>query len=228
MARLQSIPWARFTGEFLVIVLGVLAALAVDSWRDLKQEEELSQAYLRSLERDLVADSVMLTRASTVWQRKQASLDILLAVSQGGTDLTPDSVATLLRLSTSYGWMIPEGQVSAYKELESTGGLRLISDPELRSDIVSYYEDWRRQSERMDRHRSEYPNSVYALLPHSVLRGGGPVNREAGELIGRLRTQRLRDQVNHEANYAALFEGVHSDFRDQVESLLPRIRQSLR
>ena len=29
----RNLPWARWLGEFMVIVVGVLVALAVDEWR---------------------------------------------------------------------------------------------------------------------------------------------------------------------------------------------------
>ena len=30
---MRNLPWARWLGEFMVIVVGVLVALAVDEWR---------------------------------------------------------------------------------------------------------------------------------------------------------------------------------------------------
>ena len=60
MADPRTVPWSRLVGEFLVIVVGVLAALGVDSWRERKQEEDLGQAYLRGLLTDLTADSTRL------------------------------------------------------------------------------------------------------------------------------------------------------------------------
>lgn len=227
MVKPRSIPWSRFIGEFLVIVFGVLAALAVDSWRDRQQESALGRAYLGALLRDLTVDSAMLASTDENLQRKRASLDLLLEVSWGAADIGPDSVGRLLLPSAVLGWRMPAPQVAAYEELVSTGALRLISDQDLRSQIVLYYEDWERQLERLDRHRSTYPNAIYALAPPAVLNGADPVGREAADLMSRLRTRAMRDQLNHEANYTRLFTERHAIFQAHLATLLPRIRQDL-
>ena len=228
MVKPQIIPWSRFIGEFFVIVLGVLAALAVDSWRDRQQEAALGQAYLGGLLRDLSADSALFASTGENLRRKQASLDVLLEVSWGSVDIGPDSAGLLLLPSAVLGWRMPGPQVAAYEELESTGAFRLISDPDLRSQIVLYYEDWERQLERLDRHRSTYPNAIYALAPPAVLKGGDPVGREAADLMSRLRTRAMRDQLNHEANYTWLLAERHAIAQERLATLLQRIRQEIR
>jgi len=228
MVKPQTIPWSRLIGEFFVIVFGVLAALAVDSWRDRQQEGVLGQAHLRGLLRDLTVDSAMFASTGENLRRKRASLDVLLEVSWASADIGPDSVGRLLLPSAVLGWRMPGPQVAAYEELESTGALRLISDPDLRSQIVLYYEDWERQLERLDRHRSTYPNAIYALAPPGVLNGVDPVGREAADLMSRLRTRAMRDQLNHEANYTHLFTERHTIAQERLAILLSRIRQELR
>ena len=46
----------RWAGEFVVIVLGILAALAVDSWSKDREDRQLEREYLSRIKDDLQWD----------------------------------------------------------------------------------------------------------------------------------------------------------------------------
>ncbi len=48
--------YRRWAGEFVVIVLGILAALAVDSWSEQRDNRSLEQEYLSRIKEDLESD----------------------------------------------------------------------------------------------------------------------------------------------------------------------------
>lgn len=50
----RSLRW--FLAEFVVLVAGILVALAVSSWAQDRQDAKREQVYLRQLEVDLVAN----------------------------------------------------------------------------------------------------------------------------------------------------------------------------
>ena len=211
-----------------MIVTGVLVALTVDAWQQRLGESELAREHLQSLADDLAVDSAMLGDVRSLLDVKQASLTVLQGIA-GGSEfgVSPDSVIGLLFPSAVLGWRIPESQNAAYEELMSTGGLRFFEDRELRSQIVFYYEQWGHQLERLDRHRSVYPNLIYQLLPPEVAQNGEPFAGDAASLVRLIRTDEMRAQLNHEANYARVLSEVVALFEEWLSPLLEAVRSHL-
>lgn len=224
----QRLATRRLVAEFLVIVIGVLAALAVESWRESVSERRLGREHLENLVADLSEDSAMLAVMDVGLRRKREALTVLRAVAAGGADLAPDSIATLLAPSAVYGWRIPAARNAAYEEIMSTAGLRLIGDRALRGQIVAYYESYEHQLERLERHRSEYPSATYRLLPSESYRGEEDLGPGGGELEAALRTHEMRALLNHETNYTRILTQQHEGFSSRVDLLLRDIRATLR
>ena len=57
LKRIRNLPWLRWLGEFAIIVVGVLVALAVDSYREDLIDVEREQIYLTNLHTDLEVDA---------------------------------------------------------------------------------------------------------------------------------------------------------------------------
>jgi len=212
----------------VVIVVGVLSALGVDAWQDARREHVLAQQYLHALADDLVRDSVNLSLLDSLLRRKEADLTILRRVAEGSDEgVSPDSAIGLLYPSAVLGWRLPPIQDAAYTELISTGGLGLIDDAELRSELVFYYQEWGHQVERLDRHRSSFPDMVYELLPPEVAQGGQPYSGDTESLLRRLRTDAFRAQANHEANYARVVSDEFALLLSRHGDLLAAVRRHL-
>lgn len=227
MPETAVIPWRRLLGEFLVIVVGVLVALAVDAWRGDQAEAQLARQHLQALLVDLTEDSMMLSRMDDGLVAKREALNSLRAVAWSDLPASPDSVARLLSPSAMYGWKMPEAQSAAYEELKNTGGLRLINDADLRSAIVGYYESWQHQIERLDRHRSDYPNLAYQMVPPDVFRADSALGHERDGLVEHFRTDRMREALNHEANYERVLAMQQQGFSQEAALLLDAVRDLL-
>ena len=125
--------------EFAVIVMGVLVALAVDEWQDARQDRSLELEYAARLRADLQADTLRLNRfargplgtKAEVLRLLQSETDPLSA------DRTPSEFLGALERSTYWG--LPETRDAVFRELESTGRLGLLGEPDLRSDLAAYY-----------------------------------------------------------------------------------------
>ena len=70
--------WSRALGEFLIIVVGVLAALAVDEWRGERESRKLESAYLARLQADIKRDVDEFTVEISVMEKKAAFLQSLI------------------------------------------------------------------------------------------------------------------------------------------------------
>jgi hypothetical protein len=109
-----------FFAEFVVIIVGVLVALAIDEWRGTLQDEEREQEYLTQLAADLRATEEMFVAAAELnapWQN--AARQLVGLFEQRG----PADIETVRRTAEA---------------LVSTGDLRLIRDPRIRSEITRY------------------------------------------------------------------------------------------
>ena len=123
---------ARLSAEFLVIVAGVLIALAVDAAWDRFQDRQVEEASLESLAIDLDEaekrladsarrDSVIIARADALLAFSAVPADTFFFLFTGLFDTTPVEV----RLRT-------------YDELLNTGRLQLLRNRELRLTLTEF------------------------------------------------------------------------------------------
>ncbi len=77
---LPRFSFARSGAEFAIIVIGVLVALAVESWREDVADRELELEYLERLKNDFHEDSERITGAIEATTVQQRHIDIALSV----------------------------------------------------------------------------------------------------------------------------------------------------
>jgi hypothetical protein len=153
----------RWLGEFVVIVLGVLVALAVDDWAQHRSDRNVESDLLERLREDLVADAADLALAQSQVARRLWLFEELERALRDGTPPSPppDSLLNLDRISPLLeaagrsdpfeDWHAPleapllalrgypEFDISddSYREMLATGALRTLRHGELRSAILA-------------------------------------------------------------------------------------------
>lgn len=148
----SSLRW--FLAEFVVVVAGILVALAVSSWAQQREENRREQAYLRQLSSDLATSERDLAEATGfLTQRAEASARILHRFWR--EDLTvDDELVKDLGLPRSTQRFRPVlGTVEA---LTSTGDINLIRSDPLRAQIVAYLESMKTNLEDINRYDETY------------------------------------------------------------------------
>lgn len=159
---------SRWAGEFAVIVLGVLVALAVDDWNAARQDRALERSLLDRMETGLLADGADLATAAADAQLRLWVLDALLAGLGDGraqarmTSVRRDSLydsarRDSLRARVGRGPLAPpdvDGEPlagfryrpefdlsdTAYREMIATGAVRILRDDSIRAAVMSYYQ----------------------------------------------------------------------------------------
>jgi pyrrolidone-carboxylate peptidase len=126
--------------EFIIIVLGVLSALAVDEWRAERELQEQRRHVLVSLLTDLKEDRDDYRHFTDNTGVRAGAAAYLDKLASGATADIPDqfqyageALAFLVlnaRLQTTR---------SAIEEIGSTGGRAVITDDQLRIRILQYY-----------------------------------------------------------------------------------------
>ena len=131
-----TIDWRYAIGEVVLIVVGILIALAASEWQTGRAERRTELALLEELHTGLAAD---LTSARDLLDRYRsiaAEIEPLLEHMRAGEDY---SDALALQFGAAYGYRPLDFNRAAYESIKSQG-LDLISRAELRSAIAHLYE----------------------------------------------------------------------------------------
>lgn len=133
---------SRSLVELLVIIAGVMIALAADRWIAGIDERAEARSYMSRLTDNLRADSTNLEiSVRQAADRRQTALDMLLYAQTGEfpSGIAPDSLLRMLVLTGA-----PSGapySTETWRDMVSTGNVELISDVELRDSLSVYYNE---------------------------------------------------------------------------------------
>ena len=129
----------RFVSEFAVIVVGVLAALSVDSWRENQIDRGLERRYLEQVVTDSQENLRLIRDATALEQRHLEAAESLWRAAQRDVPPSADSVgAWLERRDESWWFSDPRLRDGTITALAQTGDFALIRDARIRSGILGY------------------------------------------------------------------------------------------
>ena len=130
--------WRRLAAEFVVIVAGVLVALAVDAARSSREDHARAAAYLGQLRLDLSATSAALASAMAVEEGARNGADRLIQALNASSLPSSDSLKVWIAAATnsSASFYPTMGTVTALIE---SGELRLIRDEDIRRNVLQYH-----------------------------------------------------------------------------------------
>jgi hypothetical protein len=180
-----TFSWQHALGEFILIVTGVLVAMAANSWWTSRQDHTKERSYIAQLLADTRANQERVDSAFASDSAAMVSTRRLLA-------LLSDTASAQPRDSTRRG--IPGGDafsspdfrplLGTYTALLETGDLQLLDSPGLRFRLVAYQsslesvrETVRHTAETMERQEDSYFRALLPLLPARGGRGGPAFGR---------------------------------------------------
>lgn len=182
--RVQSSQWKSsvrwFLSEFVVVVAGILIALALQAWWQNRQDFARGAEYQRQILADARATERTL-RTSLVLDRAHYSATKSLINALYAADI-PTRDEALQWLQSRPGWFAdPRPVLGNVNALIETGDIRLVADPKTRAAIIAYastmetaWADRESQSGRMLRAndlelaRFEASGLPPLLTPHSL------------------------------------------------------------
>lgn len=135
----NSNPTLRLLAEFVVIVLGIVSALAVDGWSQgramAEQEYEYLTALRSDMEMNLEVTRHMARQHAFIAEAAELVLDAVLgdvAVDAGYRDLAVAVELTGWNLLTPFIW-------NTWDDLISTGSIDVIASPDIRVALQAFY-----------------------------------------------------------------------------------------
>jgi hypothetical protein len=127
----------RYAAEFLVIFLGVWLSLLAEQWRQDREDRNSERLALEGMLQDLALDLEDMT-GNLARARPALESANWIVGKRGGVGVSGDSIAVAL---TQIGpCSFPQWNTSQYSTLKASGGLNLIDESGLRSQIAEYYE----------------------------------------------------------------------------------------
>jgi hypothetical protein len=128
----------RLAGEFFLVVLGVVVALAIDRWVQEIDDNRNERDYLERLASDVRANESIFSFMLQDWEASQQAASDLLAVIEGSS-ARPSSTGLLAAVARAGATNTGLFQDASFQDLAATGNLRLIKDPDLRTSLVRYF-----------------------------------------------------------------------------------------
>ena len=155
-----SINWKYALGEFLLIVVGILVALAANSWyanRSLRSDEI---DYLQRIRASLEIDLENVSRNQLAYESAVSRLEALKFHLEARRPYSEELDASFAELQFFYGGRL---RTSIYESLRARG-LDLISSDELQFALIELYEEHNAALDRQNGYVRE--NSFSQLQPY--------------------------------------------------------------
>jgi hypothetical protein len=131
-------------GEIVLVVIGILIALQVNNWNEMRKDQTKEIIYLQRLETEM---AVILDRLHTGVDIAQQSIEatkFLLTIRKdskyhGSGDLSNDDEVRQAIRNLRAG-RVPSGSPTVFKEMVSSGELTLLRNENLRNALFKYDE----------------------------------------------------------------------------------------
>ena len=222
MARSRA--WSLLS-EGLVVVASILVAFSIDAWWENRQEREREAEALEVLVRDLESAEAQLADFQLFAQDKiDAAFEALRRLQAPVPPEGEIAVVDLLDRTMSRRTLaLPR---SGYTDLVTSGSLRVIRDPEIRDQILRFYQEaeWMERVVEKNSTQGTDDGILQALIPTGLIPPQRPqpaLNEIVAEAKARLEAQLGPDFVEERArlwNY-----GPDSETWAGIRSLLDRM-----
>ena len=138
-AKTGKVNWYQAIAEVALIIIGILGALAVDSWWDERAEREAEIDYLESLRTDFISTRLSLSNEIEVEKRilgigREIHTNIATGVSQLSTEELVNKISDFYWFS-AWEW---EPVTATYDELIGSGHLEYIQNQALRISLGQF------------------------------------------------------------------------------------------
>ncbi len=217
----KPIKYARYAlGEILLVVIGILIALQINTWNEERKSEKATLVYMDRLIDDLKSDTIMLSdHIQAAILKNQFCKKIRNIVDQKKT--IQDTNNFVIKLQGVGRSLRPSVSTNTIDDLKSTGNLKLIKELGITNSIRNYYNfnpDWWFE-EYTDQLVNGYLPIVVDAIPmhiHEEILSGGIISiTPTAGYIGRNISQVSPEDVESILNYLQ----ANEDFDFQLKRI---------
>jgi hypothetical protein len=127
-------------GEIVLVVIGILIALQINSWNENKGNQKLEKKYLNGIIQDLQVDAESYQSTSKGLSLQMVAINKILSSIkdpkvEGNSELGMNMATALLLYHISL-------QSTTFDDLKSSGKLNLVTSDKIRQQILEYYRNF--------------------------------------------------------------------------------------
>ena len=160
----KPMKYARYAiGEIALVVIGILIALQINTWNELKKEQEITNKYLSGFRIDLEKDKLQLDRLIVIREKQSSSAKALLNMVELD-QLDIDLFYHHYYLLFPFYRFMPNS--NTLEEVLNSSHLRFITDEDIKNrilDLRSSYNGIQLNEEHVYEDRSVYLYSALTL-----------------------------------------------------------------
>lgn len=139
MSTLRTLPWAKFGFEGVLIVVSILAAFWIDSWRDDRQLAIEEQDLLQQLKAEFEVNIELLAERRSRHAANQAAARRLLSTTSPNADTVALDTEILGKdLLNMLQWWTFDPQTGVLTGIIQSGKLSVIRSASLRTNLASW------------------------------------------------------------------------------------------
>ena len=136
--RRLKLDWRYGISELLIVVCGVLIALAAEGWRQDLQDRSSEREYVERLRRDIAVDTVTLSSVMEQTRERAAYATSVIRVFDTGEAFhPPEEFVRAVEYANWFGY--PTYSRTTIEDLQSTGNLSLLRDTGAMETVWRYY-----------------------------------------------------------------------------------------
>jgi len=154
------------SGEIILVVVGILLALQIDNWNDQRIERIKELNYLKAIKNDLVLNRNEVESFIQMKHTAIKSANIIIKYFENDTIYNP-GYFNLHNLNVSITSRFEEKN-NTFKELENSGQLTLISNQEIKNQLLEMDLIYRRIEFYSDHLYNDLRDLNYSLQFHTV------------------------------------------------------------
>jgi hypothetical protein len=125
-------------GEIILVVIGILIALQINNWNEIKKMNQEEVTILQSLKNDLIADLKSYNISIERLQMRAKFTKNVLALLKSPPTNTIDSVETSRKLLT-IGWIENfSPSFATYEEIKGSGKLSILKSDTIKLELANY------------------------------------------------------------------------------------------
>ena len=152
-------------GEIALVVIGIMIALTINNWNDEKNNEASELIYycriLEDFELDKQLIDVLKVKAD---YRIESSKKVLLDLDSG-TNEKHDIINQFILATRSE---VYEPRNATFKDLISSGNLKLLNDITLKNSLIQYYSELENKKLQLKQNRDEITKKIFDLVNTNV------------------------------------------------------------
>jgi len=135
--KIKSVNIKYFISELLIVVVGILIAVSLNSWREDNIDRNREQFYLKSLKADFEQTLNSLIEINNQNLESKAAVQRMIAVIEHpDVKHSTDSLKSFFRNLFGFNRFVPAS--GTYKEIISSGSLQILTNDELRIALSSW------------------------------------------------------------------------------------------